>query len=106
MSEILTLILALLMGVLIGMFFFGGLWWTVRRGLASKQVVLWISGSLILRMGIALAGFYYIGANHWERMLVCLFGFIMARFIVMRILRILKKPVFPFQEVNHAHYPR
>ena len=106
MNEILILVFDLVMGVLIGIIFFGGLWWTVRKGLASKQIMLWISGSLAVRMSIALVGFYFIGANHWERMLVCLLGFIIARVIVMRILRILKKPAFPFQEASHAPYPR
>ena len=60
MNETLTLVLALVAGVVLGAMFFGGLWWTVRKGVSSKQPALWFLGSLLLRMGIALAGFYFV----------------------------------------------
>src|ERR1035437_9828967 len=82
MNEFLTLALALVAGLLLGAIFFGGLWWTVRKGVSSKQPALWFFGSLLLRMSIALAGFYFVGRGHWERLLLCLLGFVMARFIV------------------------
>ena len=87
MNETVILVLAGGAGVLLGAFFFCGLWWTVRRGLSSKQPVLWFSGSLLLRTGIALAGFYFvsgISGGHWERLLACLLGFVIARFVVTR----------------------
>jgi len=82
MNELIALLLALVTGVLLGLIFFGGLWWTVQKGFASKQPVLWFFGSLLLRTGLVLAGFYVIGRDHWERLLVCLVGFILARLIV------------------------
>jgi F1F0 ATPase subunit 2 len=81
MNETLSLVLALA-GVLLGAIFFGGLWWTVRKGISSKQPALWFFGSLLLRTSIALVGFYFIARGHWERLLVCLLGFVMARLIV------------------------
>ena len=60
MNETLTLVLAWVAGVLLGAIFFGGLWWTVRKGVSSKQPALWFFGSLLLRMSIALAGFYFV----------------------------------------------
>jgi F1F0 ATPase subunit 2 len=85
MHETLSLAPALVTGVLLGAMFFGGLWWTVRQGVSSKQSALWFLGSLLLRTSIALAGFYVIARGHWERLLVCLLGFVMARLIVMRL---------------------
>ena len=79
MNEFLSLALALAAGVLLGAIFFGGLWWTVRKGVSSKQPALWFFGSLLLRMSIALAGFYFVSGGHWERLLLCLLGFVMAR---------------------------
>ena len=55
---------------LLGAFFFGGLWWTVRRAISSDQPALWFFGSLLLRMGITLVGFYFVGQEHWERWLL------------------------------------
>ena len=49
MNEVLTLALALLAGVALGAVFFGGLWWTVRKGVSSKHPALWFLGSLLLR---------------------------------------------------------
>ena len=36
-------------GALLGAFFFGGLWWTVQKGVTSEQPALWFLGSLLLR---------------------------------------------------------
>ena len=66
----------------VGTIFFGGLWWTIRKGVSSKQPALWFFCSLLLRMVIALAGFYFVGRGHWQRLVVCLLGFVMARVVV------------------------
>lgn len=87
MTETFTLLSAWLAGVLLGAVFFGGLWWTVARGLSSKHPALWFLGSLLLRTSITATGFVFVASGHWERLLVCLLGFIMARLIVMRLAR-------------------
>jgi F1F0 ATPase subunit 2 len=102
MTETLSLVLALVGGVLLGAIFFGGLWWTVRNGVSSKQPALLFLGSVLLRTGIALAGFYFIGRGHWERLLVCLLGFVMARLFVMRLTRAAEKSTYLEQAANHA----
>jgi len=79
MNEWLPLALAFAAGLLLSAFFFGGLWWTVRRAVSSKRPALWFSGSLLLRMSVAVGGFYLVGRGHWERFVVCLLGFLMAR---------------------------
>ena len=68
MNETLILAPPLAAGLVLGAFFFGGLWWTVRKGVSSKQPALWFFGSMLLRMSIALAGFYFVGGGHWERL--------------------------------------
>ncbi len=85
MNETLTLVLVLVTGVLVGVMFFGGLWWTIRKGVSSKQPAFWFFGSLLLRTSITLAGFYFASGGHWNRLLICLLGFVIARFIVMRL---------------------
>lgn len=88
MSEVFNLISALIAGFLLGAFFFGGLWWTVRKGLSSRQPALWFFGSLLLRTGIAVAGFYFASGGHWDRLLICLLGFFIMRRIVTRLTRV------------------
>ena len=81
------LVLAALAGGALGAVFFGGLWYTALRGAASPWPALWFFGSLLLRMAITLPGFYVAAGGHWERMLACLLGFLVARMIVTRLTR-------------------
>ena len=87
MNELLFLAPPLAAGLLLGGFFFGGLWWTVRKGISSPRPQLWFLGSLLLRTSIVLAGFYFVGRGQWQRLLLCLIGFVMGRLIVMRLTR-------------------
>lgn len=79
MNEVLRLALAMAAGCLLGAIFFGGLWWTVRRSAASPRPALWFVASLLLRMSIAFTGFYAVGREHWQPLLLCLLGFVLAR---------------------------
>ena len=87
MNETLTLVLSWFAGAALGAIFFGGLWWTVRKGMSAKQPAFWFPGSLLLRMGVSLTGFYFVSGGHWERLLLCLLGFVMARPVVVRLTR-------------------
>jgi F1F0 ATPase subunit 2 len=87
MNDNLILFAAALAGLSLGAIFFGGLWWTVRKGVSSPNPALWFLGSMLARTSIALAGFYWIGRGHWQRLMVCLVGFIIARMVVIWITR-------------------
>ena len=88
MSEFFSLASALAAGLFLGAFFFGGLWWTVIRGVSSQRPALWFFGSMLLRMSITLAGFYFVGREDWERWLLCLLGFVLARLVVKWLTRL------------------
>ncbi|MDQ6681404.1 MAG: ATP synthase subunit I [Pseudomonadota bacterium] len=85
MTDSLALPLAALEGVLLGLFFFGGLWWTVRRAFDSPRPALWVGGSLLLRMGCTAGGFIFVSAGDWQRLLACVLGFWAARWLVLRM---------------------
>ena len=102
MNEILSLVPALMTGMLLGAMFFGGLWWTVRKGMSSARPALWFFGSLLLRTSLTLTGFYMVSDGHWEKLLVCLLGFTMARPIVTRLTRFDKKGTHLAEEASHA----
>lgn len=97
MSEILQLALSLLAGTLLGVVFFGGLWWTVLQGMSARQPALWFIASLLLRVGITLTGFYFVSGGDWQRLLACLLGFIIARLIATRLTSM---PIL--KEADHA----
>jgi len=87
MYEFLFLAPALAAGLLLGAFFFGGLWWTVIRGVSSQRPALWFFGSMLARTSITLAGFYFVGDENWERWPLCLVGFVLARLVVKWLTR-------------------
>ena len=90
-------------GLALGTVFFGGLWWTVRRGMVSKHPAVVFFASLLLRTGMVVAGFYLASAGNWTRLLVCLFGFVVARGAVTWLTRPpLTHPICPAREANHA----
>lgn len=104
MNEVLTPMLAGVVGAALGAIFFGGLWLTVNRSMTSKHVALWFLFSLLLRTGIVMYGFYWIGHVHWQRLIVCLLGFILARLALTKWLgpSALKNPLHSAQEHSHA----
>lgn len=74
-------------GAALGAAFFLGLWWTVRKSLASRRPVLWIVCSWMARSGLVLLAIYMIGSGSWQRIVFCLLGFAIARALVTMRLR-------------------
>jgi F1F0 ATPase subunit 2 len=74
-------------GVSLGLIFFGGLWWTVRKGMASARPALWFLGSMVVRTSIVIVGIYLMTGGRWESVVPCLIGFVMARLSVTRFTR-------------------
>lgn len=84
MNEIIVLTGISISGFLLGIFFFGGLWFTVSNGLLSKSPALWFTISLLVRVTAVVTGFYYLSSGHWERLMACLLGFVIARIAVTK----------------------
>ena len=89
----LHILLAFVVGLGIGLFYFGALWWTVLRLPAAERPGLWAMGSFLVRTFVSLFGFYLFMDGRWERLLVSLLGFLIARAILVRRLRPLAKHV-------------
>jgi F1F0 ATPase subunit 2 len=102
MTEAFSLAAGLLAGIVLGAFFFGGLWWTVQKGVASERVALWFLGSMLLRTSVVLLGFYFFSAGNWQRLLAALLGFVVARLIVMRFTRAAAQPNAFAQDASRA----
>ena len=80
-----NMILLMFFGLLLGIIYFGGLWWTVHHAVVSARPASWFFGSLLLRVGLTLGGFYLAAGDDWKRPVACLLGFIAARSIVIRL---------------------
>ncbi len=87
MNEALIMAGSLFAGVLLGTFFFGGLWWTIRSTPPSEWSGLLFAGSLLLRMAVAVTGFYLVSHGEWRKLVACLAGFLLARIAVTKLIR-------------------
>jgi F1F0 ATPase subunit 2 len=85
--EYWSYVLAAGAGFLLGMLFFGGLWLTVRRSLCSKRPWLWFLVSMVVRTGVAVAGFAWISGGSALRLLCCAAGFALVKLAALRFAR-------------------
>jgi F1F0 ATPase subunit 2 len=83
MTDALPLIASWAAGAALAILFFGGLWWTIQRAIASPRPALWFAGSLLLRASAVLGGIYLVGQGEWIRIVACLVGFAMTRPLVL-----------------------
>ena len=86
-TDLLAWLSCALGGLALGVFYFGGLWWTVRAIVGSPRSVLLQLASLLLRTAATLIGFYGVGGGDASRLLACLAGFVLARAFVARWVR-------------------
>jgi len=103
MSSGLDLLLAGMVGIVLGAIFFGGLWVTVRIGLRSSYPAVWFVLSFILRTALVLGGLAWVGLNHGDQLAMCLLGILFARVLVGVVSR--KSVVNPASDkarVSHA----
>ncbi len=77
------MIISLASGIFFGLFYFGGLWLTLKHMSDSKQPALLSVGSFLGRSAVCLFGFYLISGNGLEAMAFCLAGFISLKFALI-----------------------
>ncbi len=68
-------------GFALGILFFAGLWWTVRRSVSSHRPALWLFGSLALRSVLLLASFYALARRDGLHWLLLALGFALAQVV-------------------------
>ncbi len=69
-------------GILLGIFFYGGLWLTVRHLSTTRHPFALSLGGLLLRMTVALAGFLLVLDGRWQNAAATLAGFTAGRLIL------------------------
>jgi len=80
-------LLAFAAGAVIGIFYFGGLWWTVRRLARDDHPARLTLLSLLVRTGLSLRAFYVVMGGEWERLMAALLGVMVVRLLMVRRLR-------------------
>lgn len=71
-------------GLGLGAFFYGGLWWTVKRLPAVRHPAAWMLASFLLRAGVSLAGLYWLAAYDLRRLGLALGGWLLARVLLVK----------------------
>lgn len=84
MNQAVLLALAFGGGLVVGLLYFGGLWFTVSYLPRARRPELVSLGSLVLRLALTLVAFYLIMGGRWERLLVALAGFVLMRTVLVR----------------------
>jgi F1F0 ATPase subunit 2 len=78
-----SLALPLLVGMGLGLFYFGGLWWTVQQLTTARRPASLSLGSMLVRLIGTQAGFFWIMDGQWERLIACVIGFFAARTLLV-----------------------
>lgn len=73
---------AVIVGVILGLFYFGGLWWTVRRVMHSRRPGLLIFASFLVRLLGTLVVLLLIVREHWILGAVCVAVMIVTRAVL------------------------
>ena len=102
-ALLLQLFASLTCGLILGVLFFGGLWLTIRNLQKSSHPALLFLTSALLRISLTISGFWVIGvwldeSARWQRLTVCLAGFVLARMICTRMIRTVQ-PTFTGKSV-------
>jgi F1F0 ATPase subunit 2 len=93
------LLIGFLWGVFLGIFYFGGLWITVRMVPQITQPKKLLFISFILRLSGVLAGLWFVLRLHSLHFLATLAAFFLVRFIILSRVSRTKK------QVSHANQP-
>lgn len=86
MNDLFRLTVAFGFGSGLGLLYFGGLWWTVRRVSKTNSPKLLLVGSFLVRTFLVLTGFYGLIqgiGTQWEALALSLLGFLAVRFVLI-----------------------
>lgn len=81
-----AIVLRLIAGIVLGLFFYGGLWLTVRHVSHAQHLAWHTLASFWLRSAVVVAGFLLLVDRRWEYVVLCFAGFIAARLAVSKLL--------------------
>ena len=108
MNNILLLSASFAAGALLGLAFFWGLWATVKQLGQKRHPVLIMLGSLALRFGLVLFGFYLLTQHGgWQQALSAAIGFTLIRVLIVHRLRPPRQlPRKTKRNPSHDHHAR
>ncbi len=94
-------LISFIVGIALGIVFFGGLLMTVRKAMSTSRPAIWFIASLLIRSALVIGGLYWATGQQWQRLLVSLSGFILSRFLVLYVTKKLDEKNEPPKEGDH-----
>lgn len=85
MSPI-AIVSSVMAGIALGLFFYGGLWFTVRRLATTPHPVLLTLGSFWIRLVVVLAAFVFLTRAGLPYVALAMASFILGRLAVSRFI--------------------
>ena len=74
-------------GVILGVIFFGGLYWTVQKLTKVKHPSVLMTCSLLFRMAVLLSVLFYVSKSGYKGILYALLGMFLVRVIMTLIIK-------------------
>jgi F1F0 ATPase subunit 2 len=87
-----------LLGGGVGLFHFGGLWFTIHRLTRVRHPEVEFVLSFFLRTAFSIAAFFFISGGRWEKILAALAGFLAVRLVMVRRVGPIPKSFVPCNE--------
>lgn len=84
MPDLFSILFTVFAGFGLGVFFYGGLWITIRALPGSRHPTLLALGSFWGRTALVLGGLILVTGHRWQNAIACLAGFIVARIVLAR----------------------
>lgn len=83
-DNFILLFLAFLWGTVLGLFYFGGLWLTLKTVLGKRRPGRWLAISVVARLAVVLSGFWIILRQGPTAFFLTLAGFFLVRIVLTR----------------------
>ena len=83
-ADLMAYVPALLGGLLTGLFYYGGLWWTLQRLADTQHPGLLLGMSFLARTVIALAALFWFTDLQLSQILVFMVAFVIMRLVLTR----------------------
>jgi F1F0 ATPase subunit 2 len=77
------LIVGFLFGGVLAILHLTALWFSVRRIPRMARPGLWLVGTAVLRITAVAAAFVWLAAGGWQRLMGCLAGFVIVRWVAV-----------------------
>jgi F1F0 ATPase subunit 2 len=88
MNTLLTISISFLAGILLGVFYFLGIWYTVIKTAIQRKSVVYLILSFLVRVFTLLICFYFIVQGGVILLISALVGFILGRQIIFYKLKV------------------